>query len=49
MSKKEPPKPKIIDGDRGEFKRGYNPPRYEEVRPKSPPQSPPKKEKSDKS
>ena len=44
MSKNEPPKPEKPDGKREVFKEGYNPPRYEEERPKPPPKSPPKKE-----
>ena len=43
MSKNEPPKPKT-NGNREEFKEGYNPPRYEEERSKPPPKSPTKKE-----
>jgi len=46
MSENKPPKQDKPIGNREEFKEGYNPPRYEDERPKPPPKSPPKKVKS---
>ncbi len=46
MSKKEPPSSPDTGSKIERFKEGYNPPKYQEERPKPPPKSPPKKEKT---
>lgn len=43
VSKTTPPKSKAPKKDT--FNKGYNPPRYEQERPKAPPPPPPKKDK----